>query len=565
MGESNSSNMLLLLVMAMATVTNVCAQGNPDSYNIKHNYGDALKKSILFFEGQRSGKLPSSQRLKWRKDSALHDGDDVGVNLVGGYYDAGDNVKFNFPMAFSTTMLAWSVIEFGKLMGTELKYALEAVRWGTDYLLKCTTNPDLIHVQVGDPYEDHKCWERPEDMDTPRTTYTIRKDLPGSEVAAEMAAAMAATSIVYKNIDPVYSAKLLKRAIMVFEFADKYRGSYSDSLKEWVCPFYCDYSGYQDELIWAAAWLHRASGKRFYWNYVMSNNHYLGRISESRVNKSNSPFSTSGTSELGLNKAPRSPFSKFREAEPGSAGSHKSGGYGKFGVREPNDLYSGGGIFAEFGWDAKFAGINIFFSKMLMKGEEYYVDPFRSNANKFVCSILPESPSRSVEYSPGGLLFKPGGSNMQHSTALSFLLLIYARYLKHGNDIVHCGNNVSATSSRLIELARNQVDYILGSNPMKMSYMVGYGQKYPQRIHHRGSSLPSIDQHPNSIACSDGTPYYTTDESNRNPLIGAVIGGPDMNDVYADSRAQFINSEPTTYINAPLVGLLAYFKAHPVR
>ncbi|XP_026410237.1 endoglucanase 4-like [Papaver somniferum] len=482
-------------------MTNVCAQGNPDGYNIKHNYSDALKKSILFFEGQRSGELPSSQRLKWRKDSALHDGDDVGVNLVGGYYDAGDNVKFNFPMAFSTTMLAWSVIEFSKLMDTELKYALEAVRWGTDYLLKCTTNPDLIHVQVGDPYEDHKCWERPEDMDTPRTTYSIRKDMPGSEVAAEMAAAMAATSIVYKNIDPVYSAKLLKRAIMVFEFADKYRGSYSDSLKEWVCPFYCDYSGYQDELIWAAAWLHRASGKRFYWNYVM----------------------------------------------------------------KPNGLYSGGGIFAEFGWDAKFAGINIFFSKMLMKGEEYYVDPFRSNANKFVCSILPESPSRSVEYSPGGLLFKPGGSNMQHSTALSFLLLIYARYLKHGSDIIHCGNNVSATSSRLIELARNQVDYILGSNPMKMSYMVGYGQKYPQRIHHRGSSLPSIDQHPNRIACSDGTPYYTTDESNRNPLIGAVIGGPDMNDVYADSRAQFVNSEPTTYINAPLVGLLAYFKARPVR
>ncbi|KAI3971380.1 hypothetical protein MKX01_008224 [Papaver californicum] len=256
----------------------------------------------------------------------------------------------------------------------------------------------------------------------------------------------------------------------------------------------------------------------------MANNHNLGSISESRVNKSNSPFSTSGTIERGLNKTPRSPFSKFREAQPGSAGLHKRGGYGKFGVREPNGLYSGGGIFAELGWDNLLE--STFFFKMLMKGEEYYVDPFRSNANKFVCSILPESPSRSVEYSPGGLLFKPGGSNMQHSTALSFLLLIYARYLKHGNDTIHCGNNVSATSSRLIELAMNQVDYILGSNPMKMSYMVGYGQKYPQRIHHRGSSLPSIDQHPNRIVC-----------------VGAVSGGPDTNDVYADPRAQFVNSD----------------------
>lgn len=44
-----------------------------------HDYGDALRKSILFFEGQRSGKLPPDQRLRWRRDSALHDGATAGV------------------------------------------------------------------------------------------------------------------------------------------------------------------------------------------------------------------------------------------------------------------------------------------------------------------------------------------------------------------------------------------------------------------------------------------------------------------------------------------------------
>lgn len=43
-------------------------------------YGEALIKSILFFEGQRSGKLPTNQRLTWRKDSALTDGYDMGVS-----------------------------------------------------------------------------------------------------------------------------------------------------------------------------------------------------------------------------------------------------------------------------------------------------------------------------------------------------------------------------------------------------------------------------------------------------------------------------------------------------
>ena len=42
-------------------------------------YGEALTKSLLFFEGQRSGKLPSNQRVQWRGDSALKDGSDAGV------------------------------------------------------------------------------------------------------------------------------------------------------------------------------------------------------------------------------------------------------------------------------------------------------------------------------------------------------------------------------------------------------------------------------------------------------------------------------------------------------
>jgi hypothetical protein len=35
------------------------------------------------------------------------------VNLTGGYYDAGDNVKFGFPMAFTVTLLSWSAMEYG--------------------------------------------------------------------------------------------------------------------------------------------------------------------------------------------------------------------------------------------------------------------------------------------------------------------------------------------------------------------------------------------------------------------------------------------------------------------
>ncbi|KAL2339404.1 hypothetical protein Fmac_007344 [Flemingia macrophylla] len=42
------------------------------------DYRSALTKSLLYFEGQRSGKLPSNQRVTWLGDSGLTDGQDAG-------------------------------------------------------------------------------------------------------------------------------------------------------------------------------------------------------------------------------------------------------------------------------------------------------------------------------------------------------------------------------------------------------------------------------------------------------------------------------------------------------
>ncbi|XP_057950903.1 endoglucanase 4-like [Malania oleifera] len=477
-----------------------------------HNYADALRKCILFFECQRSGPLPPTQRVAWRKASGLHDGSDNGVDLVGGYYDAGDNVKFNFPMAFTTTMLAWSVLEFGQFMGTDLQHAMEAIKWATDYFLKATSHPDQVYVQVGEPYSDHSCWERPEDMDTSRASYSVNGQRPGSEVSAEIAAALAASSMVFKRYNSTYAALLQKRAASVFKFADKFRGSYSDgSLHPAVCPFYCDFNGYWDELIWAAAWLYRTTQDPSYWKYVLGNIHTL-----------------------------ENPYI----------------------VRNLNGYaYQQDGSFAEFGWDAKHAGINVLVSKLVMNRTTYLNTPFVAYADKFVCSIIPESPMRSVTYSRGGLLFKPGGSNLQHTTSLSFLLLAYSRYLNRYNRKVNCGN-VIVSPLRLRQYVKGQADYVLGSNPLGMSYMVGYGNRFPQKIHHRGSSLPCLTQHPTRIECHEGSIYFASKSSNPNLLVGAIVGGPSSDDSYADSRYVFVQSEPTTYINAPFVGVLAYLKAH---
>jgi endoglucanase len=49
-----------------------------------------LGNSLWFYEAQRSGKLPANNRVSWRNDSEVDDGSEVGLDLSGGYYDAGD-------------------------------------------------------------------------------------------------------------------------------------------------------------------------------------------------------------------------------------------------------------------------------------------------------------------------------------------------------------------------------------------------------------------------------------------------------------------------------------------
>lgn len=70
-----------VIVFGLVLVACLVGEKGKRAEAVKLNYKDALTKSILFFEGQRSGKLPSNQRMKWRGDSALKDGSDANVFL----------------------------------------------------------------------------------------------------------------------------------------------------------------------------------------------------------------------------------------------------------------------------------------------------------------------------------------------------------------------------------------------------------------------------------------------------------------------------------------------------
>jgi hypothetical protein len=68
---------MALLVLAMAGVL----ASMPACGMAQQDYAAALSKSLLYFEAQRSGRLPPTQRVQWRGHSALNDGADHGVSM----------------------------------------------------------------------------------------------------------------------------------------------------------------------------------------------------------------------------------------------------------------------------------------------------------------------------------------------------------------------------------------------------------------------------------------------------------------------------------------------------
>ena len=79
--------------------------------------------------------------MTWRKDSCLNDGIKFDSDLSGGFFDAGDYMKFTFPLSFTMNVLSWSLEGIYLLLTGPLP----------NHCIVNGTNPTLI-VQIHDPF-----------------------------------------------------------------------------------------------------------------------------------------------------------------------------------------------------------------------------------------------------------------------------------------------------------------------------------------------------------------------------------------------------------------------------
>lgn len=468
------------------------------------DYTRALHKVLLFFNEQKSGTLPKSNNISWRASSAVQDGEPT-TDLEGGYYDAGDNIKFGFPAAYTITILSWSVVEYSakyEAIG-ELSHVKDLIKWGTDYLLKTFNDSapsiDFLYSQVGvgntadGSNNDHSCWERPEDMDYPRPVATCSRC---SDLAAETAAALAAASIVFKD-NRAYSQRLVHAAQVAFAFARGPHGRYSDTGTD-AALFY-NSTGYFDEYIWSGAWLYYATGNSSY--LMLATNPGIAR----------NAHATGGSIDLRV-----------------------------------------------FDWDNKLPGAQVILTRLrIMMNPGYpYEDLLRQYQNQTsinMCAYLPQY--RAFNVTKGGLVqFNHGRpAPLQYNAGAAFLAALYADYLTMA-DVPgwNCGPTFMDAAT-LRNFSRSQIDYILGNNPNKMSYVVGYGTRYPTRVHHRGASIPS---NVGSRGCITADKYRDTKSPNPHVLVGAMVAGPDSKDRFVDDRNNYNFTEPTIAGNALLSAAL---------
>ena len=469
---------VLAVTGTVSAVSGMTASAQPSA----GTYGDALKLSLYFFDANQCGA--DDNVLTWRGKCHTYDAEaslssakglssssvaaikaaNGGLDTVdvsGGYHDAGDHLKLSNTMGYSCTNLAWSYFENPdsyKETGSEdhLLYILKKM---CDYFMKVTYLDDSGNViafcyMVGDD-QDHNIWTAPEVQTQNRPTYWADASNPSVDASGHMAAALAATSLAFRDKNADYADACLKYANALEKFTEKYpKATYEGIGSYYSC------GNIEDKVAWSDLWC-----------AIANNNGKLPDSYQAQYTPSNGVYNGS--------------------------------------------IYD----YWVYSWDKVWGG----YSALL-----YSMDPqkYSAHGSELVFDMDQLVGNKNQAYYPVG----GGWGASRYNCAWQMYALTYAKYTS-GQD-------------KYNEYAQGQMDYLLGNNPANRSYLIGFGDSYPQHIHHRAAN-PDKD-----------TAKYI--------LYGTLVGGPtDANGSYDDNTNSYSCTEPALDYNGcfalAIAGLYAVY------
>ena len=145
---------LTSVALAAGIVTALPSSQAQNAYGIKasasansaYNYGEALQKSMFFYQVQQSGPIAEWNEVSWRADCMTND------YVTGGWFDAGDHLKFTLTNAY-----AWGLLEYEEgvtSVGEYEEYMLN-LEWVLDYLVGCDLGNEIVYM-IGEGGFDHQ-------------------------------------------------------------------------------------------------------------------------------------------------------------------------------------------------------------------------------------------------------------------------------------------------------------------------------------------------------------------------------------------------------------------------
>ncbi|KIJ56749.1 glycoside hydrolase family 9 protein [Sphaerobolus stellatus SS14] len=479
---------------------------SPHTPNV--HWSTLLGNLLYFYEAQRSGNLPSSNRVGWRNSSALSDGQDANVDLSGGYFDAGDYVKCTFPLSFTLMSTCWGALDYGEGydLANQTPYLDAMIRWGMDWMVNAHPNPRTLFVQVADSQTDTSYWGGDQGIPGPRPSFQINDTSPGTDAAAQASAAFAACSLLYAGQplnatarpaslrNTTYAQILLSHATQLYDFALNAAGgqvTYQKSVPQ-VAETYPSTS-FGDELTIASLFLSYAVANATANNISVSSNFSAQQLaSQAETYWQN---------------------------------------------------FSLGGLDGALNWDDKTPAIPVLFSQII------HVHPSLSNnasawpieAERYFDNIVEQRITKETTYSftDNGLLWYDGVSDTASLNPALNAAMLMLRYAPLTSN--------STKRALYQSFAMNQLNYALGKNPMSVPYIVGSNPNSPSNPHSAlasgGSNIDAIDTEPLNEA---------------HVLYGGVVGGPDKQDRYFDIRSDWPETEVALDYVAPMLSLAAY-------
>ena len=162
------------------------------------------------------------------------------------------------------------------------------------------------------------------------------------------------------------------------------------------------------------------------------------------------------------------------------------------------------------------------------------------------CRTTARRDTNFIATTPAGFSYLTSWGAARYNTAAQLEALVYRKNFPTDPDSVLFTN-----------WAMGQMNYLMGDNPAKWSYIVGFGSNAPGVGSQVGGSATAASHPHQGGAQGSLTNNQSVPLTDNHILWGALVGGPSSADQPDDVTTDFVLNEVAVDYNAALVGALA--------